>query len=195
MAERKVHTLLKAGASVTVNSPELVMPLQNLSEEGKIKVIRSEFQEDYLDGIFLAIGATDDEEVNRRIAEEAEHRNILYNIVDVPDRCNFFVPSIVERGDLSIAISTNGRSPALAKRLRKRLEKDFGEEYAAFLKLMGELREKVLQSDMELADRSKLFESLVDSNLLEMFHRKEEEQARQKGYEMVEDCLRQYEKN
>ncbi len=186
VAERKVFSLLKAGASVTVNSPDLTSDLQNLAEQKKIDVVSSEFEECLLDECFLVIGATNNEEINRRIADESALRDILYNIVDVPDRCNFYVPSLLERGDLSIAISTNGKSPALAKRLRKRLEKEFGEEYAGFLKMMGEIREKVVKSPLKEAERTKLFESLLDSDLLEMFCENKEEDARNKADDMVD---------
>lgn len=188
VAERKVHSLLKVGARVTVNSPKLLPSLHDLAIQKKIDIVLSEFEEGALDQCFLVIGATDDESLNRRIADEAERRGMLYNIVDVPDRCNFYVPSLVERGDLSIAISTNGKSPALAKRLRQRLEEEFGEEYAEFLRLMGGLRERVLQSTLTLEERGRFFESVVDSDILDLFRQGKAEEAERKA----EDMLRQW---
>ena len=185
MAERKVHSLLKVGARVTVNSPKLLPSLHDLAVQKKIDVVLSEFEERSLDQCFLVIGATDDESLNRRIADEAERRGMLYNIVDVPDRCNFYVPSLVERGDLSIAISTNGKSPALAKRLRQRLEEEFGEEYAEFLRLMGGLRERVLQSTLTLEERGRFFESVVDSDILDLFRQGKAEEAEGKAEDML----------
>ena len=185
MAERKVHSLLKVGARVTVNSPKLLPSLHDLAVQKKIDIVLSEFEERSLDQCFLVIGATDDESLNRRIADEAERRGMLYNIVDVPDRCNFYVPSLVERGDLSIAISTNGKSPALAKRLRQRLEEEFGEEYAEFLRLMGGLRERVLQSTLTLEERGRFFESVVDSDILDLFRQGKAEEAERKAEDML----------
>lgn len=189
VAERKVHSLLKSGASVTVNSPDLTSSLQELAGQKKINAITSEFQEEFLEGCFLVIGSTDRPEINKRVADEAERRGILYNIVDDPAQCNFFVPSLVERGDLSIAISTNGKSPSLAKRLRQKLEKEFGEEYEGFLKMMGELRERVVRSGLNLEERGRFFEALVDSDLLDLFRQGKGEEAERKAEEMLKEWI------
>lgn len=191
VAERKVLSLLKSNALVTVNSPDLTPSLQNLADEKKIEYISSTFSDDLLDKCFLVIASTDDEEVNKRVAREAEKRDILYNVVDVPEKCNFYVPSLVERGDLSIAISTNGKSPALAKKLRKKLEGEFGEGYSGFLELMGRLRERVLQSSLNPKERSRLFEFLVDSDLLDMFCQGKDKEAEMKADEIAGKWIRE----
>ena len=108
------------------------------------------------------------QELNLQIHAEAERRGILCNIADRPKACNFILPSIVNRGDLTIAISTSGKSPAFAKKLRKDLEKEFGTEYADFLKLMGEIRKKLLNENHEPEAHKHLFEQLIEGKLIEM---------------------------
>ncbi|MBW2492639.1 MAG: bifunctional precorrin-2 dehydrogenase/sirohydrochlorin ferrochelatase, partial [Deltaproteobacteria bacterium] len=137
---RKVLTLLACGANVTVVSTAVTEKLHQLSNNGVIKLKERPFRTTDLDNRFLVVGATDNQELNFKIHAEAEHRGMLCNIADRPEVCNFILPSIVNRGDLIIAISTSGKSPAFAKKLRKHLEKEFGDEYAEFLNLMGAIR-------------------------------------------------------
>ena len=147
MGTRKVKTLLECQAEVTVVSPIVEETLQTLADTGKIKLEKRGYQKTDLDGMFLVIGTTDDEALNRGIYTDAQKQNKLCNIADSPESCNFILPSIVNRGDLIIAISTSGKSPAFAKKLRKDLEKEFGNEYAEFLKLMGAVRQRLLSRD------------------------------------------------
>ena len=118
VAERKVLSLLNAGAKVCVVSPRLTDGIKKLVRERRVKVIKRAYKQGDIDSAFLAYSATDKREINREIFKEAKGKGILLNVVDVPDMCNFIVPSVVERGDLLIAISTSGKSPALAKRIR-----------------------------------------------------------------------------
>jgi precorrin-2 dehydrogenase/sirohydrochlorin ferrochelatase len=118
--------------------------------------------------MFLVIGATDNQYLNFRIHAEAERRCVLCNIADRPDACNFILPSIVNRGDLIIAISTSGTSPAFAKKLREHLEAEFGNEYAEFLNLMGAIRKKLLSQDHEPEAHKHLFEQLIERDLVQM---------------------------
>jgi precorrin-2 dehydrogenase/sirohydrochlorin ferrochelatase len=123
---RKVITLLDCGAIVTVVSLDIGEKLLKLAGNGLIAWEKRSYLTSDLDGIFLVIGATNNEKLNRQISADAEKINLLCNIADRPDVCNFILPSIVNRGDLVIAISTSGKSPAFAKKLRKELEKQFG---------------------------------------------------------------------
>jgi len=132
-----------------------------------------DFQESYLDGAFLVIAATDDMDLNHQISKAAENRGILVNAVDQPKDCSFIVPAIVNRGDLLIAISTSGKSPALAKKIRQRLSNQFGDEYAEFLNLMGRLRRHILEQGFSQKENSQLFQSLVDSQVLEAIAEKD----------------------
>lgn len=165
---RKVNTLLRCGARVTVISPETTDPLDQLAVRDAIVLKKRAYRSSDLDDIFLVIGATDDEALNQRIHQDAEQRQRLCNIADQPRRCNFILPSIIHQGDLMIAISTSGRSPAFAKHLRRQLQDQFGPEYGRLLDLMGAVREKVLAEAHAPEAHKPLFEKLIESGLLEM---------------------------
>jgi len=165
---RKVNTLLNCGAKVTVVSPEISERLQNLAETTPLTLKSRPYRSADLEGVFLVIGATDDETLNQQISSDAEGRNTLCNIADRPAVCNFILPSIVQRDDLVITVSTSGRSPALAKKLRKTLECQFGPEYGDFLQLLGAIRKKLLSQAHEPEVHKPLFEQLINSNLIEM---------------------------
>ena len=173
---RKVLTLLNCGAIVTVVSPDVSEKLLELANNGSIRWEKRSYLASDLDTMFLVIGATNDEELNRQISADAEKLNMLCNIADRPNVCNFILPSIVNRGDLVISISTSGKSPAFAKKLRKELEKQFGVEYTEFLRLMGAIREKLLSEKHEPEAHKHLFEQLIKSDLVEMIknNRKED---------------------
>ena len=165
---RKVMTLLDCGAKVTVVSPDVRENLLELSDSGLIILEKRPYRETDLAGMFLVIGTTDDEELNRQISIDAEKLNVLCNIADRPKVCDFILPSIVNRGDLTISISTSGKSPALAKRLRIELEEQFGNEYAELLRLMGAIRKKLLSQKHEPEAHKQLFEQLISRGLLDM---------------------------
>ena len=176
VGRRKVKTLLECGAKVTVVSPQAEAELAELAQSGRIILKQRSYCSADMGGMFLVIGATDDEELNIRISKEAEAHNILYNIADRPEACNFILPALVRRGDLMIAISTSGKSPAFAKKLRKELEQEFGEEYAVFLALMGAIRKKMLKQGHAPLKHRRLFERLIDSGLIEMLTEKREKE-------------------
>lgn len=167
VAERKVSSLLNAGAKVLVISPKLTPALKRLANKKHISHRPHPYKTGDLKGAFLAYSATNDPLVNKAVFKEAKKHGIPLNVVDVPDLCNFIVPSVVERGDLLIAISTSGKSPAMAKKIRGKLEKEFGREYAVFLDIMGKVREKVLTESKESDKNKEMFEKLVNSPMLE----------------------------
>ena len=173
VAERKIETLLEYGAVVSVVSRELTPPLRKYVEEGKIKFLEQEFRENQLKGAFMVIAATDDSLLNHQVSKIAREKGLLINAVDQPSDCNFIVPSILRRGDLSIAVSTSGKSPALAKKIREELENSFGDEYGILLALMGRLRKEILSRGFSQAENSRLFRELVDSDILEAIGRKD----------------------
>jgi precorrin-2 dehydrogenase/sirohydrochlorin ferrochelatase len=144
VARRKVETLLGSGADVHVVSPELVPGLGKLVQQERITWHERGFLPEDCDGAWLIIAATDDEAVQQEVFRQAEARQIFCNVVDRPEVCSFIVPSQVRRGDLCLAISTGGQSPALAKALRKRLEAQFPEAWGLFVELAGELRRLIL---------------------------------------------------
>jgi len=165
---RKVMTLLDCGAKVIVVSNEVTQQVFELADNGSIVLKKRPFQISDLHKMFLVIGATDNPKLNRQIHREAERLGMLCNIADRPEVCNFILPAIVNRGDLIIAISTSGKSPAFAKKMRKDLEKEFGTEYAEFLKLMGGIRNKLLSQDHEPEAHKPLFEKLIQRDLVKM---------------------------
>ena len=167
VAERKVEVLLQYGALIHIVSKNLTFKLKELLELDRLQHHAEEFKEKHLDNAFLVVAATDDKQLNHRISESARKRGLLINAVDQPADCNFFVPSIVRRGDLLIAISTSGKSPALAKKIRKELEKQYGSEYQTFLNLMGVIRKEILSKGLSQEENSRIFHQIVDSDILE----------------------------
>jgi precorrin-2 dehydrogenase/sirohydrochlorin ferrochelatase len=163
---RKVGTLLQCGAVVTVVSLTLVPRLSQLAAGKAIFLKQRPYQTEDLEGMFLVIGATDDEALNRRIHADAENRHLLCNIADRPQICNFTLPAIVQRGDFVMAISTAGKSPAFAKHVRQQLETQYGPEYGTLLDLMGAIRIKLLAEAHAPEAHKPLFEQLINGNLL-----------------------------
>ena len=168
VGNRKVNTLLMCGARVTVVSLDPTPQLKKLAAERSIILRERAYRSADLKRMFLVIGATDNEKLNRQISKDAEQIGILCNITDRPEACNFILPSIVQRGDLVITISTSGQSPALAKHIRRKMEAQFGGEYVDFLLLMGAIRKKLLSQTHEPEAHKALFNQLIDSNLIEL---------------------------
>jgi precorrin-2 dehydrogenase/sirohydrochlorin ferrochelatase len=173
IAERKIETLLEYGAGVHVVSRDLTPRLRKYKEEGTIGFLGHDFEEDYLEEAFMVIAATDDPILNRKVSEKAKERGLLVNAVDQPSDCNFILPSILRRGDLLIAVSTSGKSPALAKKVREALEERFGNEYESLLILMGRLREDILSQRLSQDENRRIFHELVNSPILEAIARKD----------------------
>ena len=143
VAARKVTRLLDCNAKVCVVSPGLVPELEELKRNRLIDHVNDAYKSKYLNGAVLVIGATDDEKINDAISKDAKEKNLPVNIVDDPQKCDFILPSLIERGDLTIACSTGGQSPALARYLREELELVYGEEYAVLASILGQLRTKM----------------------------------------------------
>ncbi|OGQ99725.1 MAG: siroheme synthase [Deltaproteobacteria bacterium RIFOXYD12_FULL_55_16] len=165
VGERKVQGLLAHGALVRVISPELSETLAALQQAGTIAWLPRLYQEGDLAGVFLVIAATDDPVAQERIHAEAEARNILLNVADVPKWCNFILPATAQRGDLAISVSTAGKSPALASALRQALEAQFGPEYGALVAILGALRETVLANGRPQAENKLIFARLADPEM------------------------------
>ncbi|MBI9083889.1 MAG: bifunctional precorrin-2 dehydrogenase/sirohydrochlorin ferrochelatase [Desulfobacterales bacterium] len=165
---RKVATLVDCGARVTLVSPEATLALKALADTGRIAWRQRPYIEKDLDGMFLVIGATSDEPLNRRVHADAQRQNLLCNIADRPEICNFILPAVIRRGDLLIAVSTSGKSPAFAKRLRKSLERQFGTEYETFLQVMGIIRARLLAQAHAPEVHKPLFEQLIDGGLVDL---------------------------
>jgi len=185
VAQRKVESLLEAGAGrVVVIGPRLTRKLRALLQAKRIEHRPRSYQQGDLEGAFVVIAATDDPDVNREVWQEAQERRLLINVVDDPQRCNFFVPSVVRRGDLTISICTGGQDPALSARLRKELEPRFGREYATFLEIAGALRDRVGR-DLSGRARSSFWNALADSEILALLN----EGKRQEAKRLAKDIL------
>lgn len=165
VALRKCLRLLDAGAGVTVIAPQLDDRLKAMRDNGRISHVAREFARGDLEGAFLAFAATDSAAVNSAVAEEAKARGILADIADAPELGAFTLPAVARRGDLQIAVSTGGKSPALARRLREELEARYGPEYETALNLLGAVREKLLTDKGNSAYNKKLFNELVGHDL------------------------------
>ena len=166
VAERKILSLLEAEAHVRVISPQLTDVLTALAAEGRIDWLPRCFQSGDLAEALLVFAATDSRYVNEAVARAAAASGQLVNIADAPELCNFQVPAVVRQGDLSIAVSTNGKSPALAAKIRKQLTTDYGPEYAVLLELLGRIREQALAGIADGSARRNLFENLLHEDIL-----------------------------
>lgn len=149
MAYRKIKTLLDSGAAVTAVAPALHPGIVGFAKNKKIAVFKRKFTASDLNGAFMAVCATDDEALNALVAGEAAKRGILVNVVDRPALCGFIVPSILRCGELTIAVSTGGASPALAKKIRRNLGKTYGKTLAAKLAALKKLRLKMIATRSE----------------------------------------------
>lgn len=184
VAARKVSGLRAAGARIVVISPTLCEPLEGLAARGEVEAIRRAYRTGDLEGALLVIAATDDPTVNRRVWEEAQVRGVLINVVDDPDRCTFFLPAVVRRGPLTLAVSTDGRCPALARHLRQRLEREFGPAYGPFVEWLGELRKRAV-SALPPADRKAFWARLFRSDVLALLTAGDEVAARSRAEEVL----------
>lgn len=167
IAERKVKSLLGAGARVTVIGPTLTPGLAALAETHEIMHHGRTFRRGDLAGAVLAYAATDDQRLHIEIAAEASETQVLLNVVDCASLCSFLAPAVIRRGPVSVAVSTGGASPALAKRLSADLEKAVGPEYGLAATILGKLRPIVAAIEPEQAGRARVFAALVDSPLIE----------------------------
>ena len=163
---RKVIGLLECGAKVSVISPVATEKLNEMVAADTISLKKRPYRPSDLQGMFLVIGATDNETLNRKIHADAEGSNLLCNIADRPAICNFILPAIIQRGDFVMTVSTAGKSPAFAKTIRQQLESQFGDEYGDLLALMGAIREKLLAEAHQPEEHKPLFEKLIAGDLL-----------------------------
>lgn len=185
IAERKIKSLLHAAAAVRVVTREATPTVADLAATGAIALRLGEYSDADLDGVFLVIVATNDADLNRRVSAECRRRGLLVNVVDQPHLCNFYVPALLERGPVSLAISTGGASPALAKHLRVLLEAVVGEEYGELSELMASLRGELFDRYDTQADRAAAWQRLLQSDVLELLRRGERAQARQRARELL----------
>ncbi len=162
VAERKVKNLIDAKAEVTVIAPSLTSELENLVKQNKINYKNREYKQGELKEYFMVIASTDSKKVNKMIYKEVVENNSLINCVDKPEQCNFFVPSSLKRGDLQIAISTTGKVPYFAKKLRQFLEKIFYKELKTEIEELHNLRKKIIKdAKNDNAKKARDFEEIL----------------------------------
>jgi precorrin-2 dehydrogenase/sirohydrochlorin ferrochelatase len=169
VGRRKIERLVECGArSVLVVDPaEPADDFAELFERPEVEYAQRSFEDADLDGKFIVIASTSSEELNWRISRLCDERSILCNIVDQPEKCSFIVPAIFNEGDLTLAVSTGGASPALAKKIRRDLNDYFGQHYAIFLAIMSRLRPMILDQGWSTSDNTEIFRRLVESDLMQ----------------------------
>lgn len=186
IAEGKVLGLLEADAKVRVIAPKVTPAMQRLAESGKLTWEQRTYRDGDLEGAGIAIGATDDPEINHRVWDEANRRGILINVVDDVPYCNFIAPAIVRRGDITLAISTNGKMPALAAHLRREMERTFGEEYVRALEMTTPLREELSGKHLDYTVRQQLWRKLFEeTEMIDLLRKGDEEAARTLAREVL----------
>jgi precorrin-2 dehydrogenase len=185
VAERKTLSLLEAGADVAVVSPSLNAKLHELSLSGKITHIKRNFEEQDLSGRSLVIAATDSPEVNSHAAQACRKKHLLVNVASPPEESTFIVPSTLERGELLIAVSTSGASPALAKKIRQELEERYGPEYAVFIEKLSSIRARLREEVSDEKSRRRILQAIVDSDAIELIRRGQSHEAEVRMMELA----------
>lgn len=169
VAERKILGLLDTGAKVTVLSPVITKRIEREKQKGRLRHICRRYRKSDLKEAFLVIAATDDRNLNERVSRDAP---CLVNVVDVPKLCNFIVPSTMQRGPLTIAVSTGGVSPAFARSLRKELEKTYGCEFSGYLKALQKIRAQAMNMIKDGKKRAAFLKAVASENMLKLLKEK-----------------------
>jgi len=169
IASQKLEGLLDSGAEVRIVAPEASEMIRELARRGRVAFTQAEFQPAHLEGALLAIAATGNPEVNEQVFRAARERGVLCNAVDEPERCDFFYPAVVRRGDLQIAISTAGKSPALAQRIRRELEEQFDASYERWLEWLGAVRQMLFRREVEPGLRKQTLHRIAGRAIFERF--------------------------
>ncbi|MBS4537890.1 bifunctional precorrin-2 dehydrogenase/sirohydrochlorin ferrochelatase [Clostridium sp. D2Q-11] len=170
VAFRKTLNLLEYSRDITVISPKFIKEFEQIND--KINPIKSKYKEELIKGSFIIIAATDCRKTNKEISIYCKNNNILCNVVDDVDNSNFIVPSTFKRGDLSISVSTNGKSPSLSKKIRTKLEKEYPVDYEDYIKVLGEIREIILKKFQDSKKKKDLLNELVDLSYEELIERR-----------------------
>jgi precorrin-2 dehydrogenase / sirohydrochlorin ferrochelatase len=182
VALQKIQGLLETGAHIRVVSPDALPEIEALAREGKLEWRRRLYQSSDMDETRLVIAATDDQELQPRIAAEARARGVWVNVVDVPPLCDFIAPAIVNKGEIQIAISTGGASPAMAKFIRQKLETYLGEEYQQLVALIQRYRPDILKLSKDR--RQTVWEYIISQRFLD--------QIKQEGSQSAEARLKEW---
>ena len=192
VAQRKVRALLRYGGQVTVISPTATATLRRWARAGMIRYRPRTFRASDVAAQWLVYGATNNPHTQRAIFSAAQRRRLLVNIVDEPALCSFIAPAQVKRGDLTIAISTGGRAPGLAKRVRQDVERAIGPEYGKLLRVLERARPAVRKAVPTADDRKRVLSRLVEGGILEQFRRGRDHAARRKARQLLRQALQEW---
>ena len=185
VATRKAETILKAGARLVVVASRIDETLRKVCTGTKAELIESKYSKDYLAGATIAIAATNDEALNRQIYKDCQQLEILCNVVDSPGLCDFYVPAVVQRGDLQIAIGTEGNCPAYAGHLRKKLENTFTEKHGEFLAQLEAIRGFIIEKLADASERKAILGKLAGDKSFEYFLHNGPDEWRKKAEEQI----------
>ncbi len=187
VAQRKVTTLLRFGARITLISPTVTTRLAGYARQGTIRHVARRYRGKELRGAWRGYAATDDQRVNEQVFREASAAQIFTNVVDQKPLCSFIAPAILTRGDLVIAISTGGSSPTVAKRLRQELARTIGAEYGRLLRLLNGLRGIAKRTLPRYDDRKRYFDALVRGRVFELVRSGHASRAREQAVRLLQD--------
>lgn len=185
-AERKAHELVECGASVTVISPEVSDGLKALAAQGAVDWVQKAYEPGDLEGVFLAIAENDKPDVYKEVAWEAQRRGILLNVVDVTNLCTFIAPAVVKRGEVTVAISTGGLSPALARRLREEIQESPALLWADMAVMLGEVRQDLRGKGIK--PNPTWWQHCMDEELLALYHSGQMQEAKERLRRMLEQA-------
>lgn len=185
VAQRKIETLLDYDGTINVVSPHVENKIRLWAEQGRISLSERFFRPEDLNGMFMVFIATDDIGMNAQIADLCKEKGIMVNVVDDPANCDFFVPSILRRDSLCLAISTEGKSPAFARWFRKQMENYISKEYGEFLELLGEIRPEIRELPLSAQEKSTLMEQIIASDWLKLLAAGDEKRLK----EQIKECL------
>jgi precorrin-2 dehydrogenase/sirohydrochlorin ferrochelatase len=166
VAYRKVKSFISFGCTVRVISPYIIDELENI--EDKVILIRDFYKEDYIKNSFIVVASTDNKDLNEQIGLYCKENNKLCNVVDNPNLSSYIVPSIIKRGDLVISISTSGKSPSLASKIKKDIEKQYSDDYEEYVELLGNIRNEVLKKYEDKVEKKKLLNNLINMTIEEL---------------------------
>jgi precorrin-2 dehydrogenase / sirohydrochlorin ferrochelatase len=185
VATRKAETILGSGARLVVVAPRLDDTLRKLCAGTSAELIENKYSKDYIGGATLVIAATNDEALNRQIYKDCQQLEILCNVVDSPKLCDFYVPAVVQRGDLQIAIGTDGNCPSYAGHLRKKLENIFTDKHGEFLAQLEAIREFIIDKLTDASERKAIMGKLADDESFEYFLQNGSQQWRKRAEETI----------
>lgn len=178
VAQRKVLTLLRYGAEVTVVSPSVTRQLAGYARQGRIRHVARRFRPADLRGAWLAYASTDDQRINERVFRTATRQRLFANVVDQPALCSFIAPALVRRGPLTVAVSTGGASPSLAKKVRTDVGRALGPSYVPMMRLLADLRGVAKRRLPDYADRKRYFGELVEGRVFRLMRAGKSREAR-----------------